>query len=71
MNNYLQTFMDRLENQNKRSLSYLRNHLSSFYGTQDFVRQFNEVGTKAFTRSNIDGAKRDKHILALNDVGQV
>ena len=71
MNDYLQTFSNRLAKQNKRSLTYLRNELSSFYGTENFVDHLREVGSNAISRSTISGAKRSKQINTLADVGKV
>ena len=71
MNEYLQTFSNRLMMQNNQSLTYLRGELSSFYGMENFIEHLHGVGSNAISRSTINRAKRSKQINTLGDVGKV
>ena len=63
--------MEHLTKQNKRSLSFLRSELLSFYGMENFVDHLKEVGSKAIARSNINRTKRDKQIADITEIGKV
>ena len=71
MNKYLQVFTDRLTKQNRRSLSYLRDELSSFYGTNDFVGHLGDLGSDAVSRSTVPSTKKDKQIMSITEIGKV
>ena len=71
MADYLQTFGTRLVEQNKRSLSFLKRDLSSFYGMDDFVGHLRNLGNDAVQRSTVDGGNRYKTIMSIAEVGKV
>ena len=71
MADYLQTFGNHLIEQNKRSMSYLKRDLSSFYGMDDFVGHLRKLGNNAVQRSTVDGSSRHKKILSIAEVGKV
>ena len=71
MNKYLQTFSDHLTKQNKRSLSYLKDDLSLFYGTDEFVGHLRDRGSDAVSRSTVTRPKKDKQITDITEIGSV
>ena len=71
MADYLQTFGNRLIEQNKRSLSFLKRDLSLFYGMDDFVGHLKSLGNGAVERSTVDGSARYKKIMSIAEVGNV
>ena len=71
MKEYLRTFGDRIFEQNKRSLSYLKRGLSSFYGMDDFVDHLGRLGSNAVKRSTVNGRRRTSHIAGITQVGNV
>ena len=71
MDRYLQTFVDRLTKQNKRSLSHFKDDLSLFYGTDDFVGHLGDLGSDAVSRSTVTRPKKNKHIMGITEIGNV
>ena len=71
MKDYLRAFGDHLAMQNKKSLSHLKRELSSFYGTNDFLSHLKDLGSKALSKSTINGPQRTKEITSIVEVGNV
>ena len=71
MADYLTIFSDRLSEQSKRGLAYLRSELSSYYGNDDFVDMLRETGHKAYSRTNIPATAKHTHLKSLKKVGKV
>eukprot|EP00112_Aurelia_sp_Birch-Aquarium-sp1_P001545 Seg1167.1 transcript_id=Seg1167.1/GoldUCD/mRNA.D3Y31 product="hypothetical protein" protein_id=Seg1167.1/GoldUCD/D3Y31 len=70
MNDYLNTFSGRLSEHNKRSLTFFKDDLSSYYGQQDFFDALHEVGHNAYTRSNVPTTHKEKHNHDFKKVGK-
>ena len=71
MGYYLDMFNKNLDKQNEKSIFYLRNELTSFYGMMNFVQHFDDIGSKAVSRSQIHGTKKNSQLLAISYVGKV
>ena len=71
MSKYLQAFTDHLTMQNKRSMSYLKDNLSHFYGTDDFVGHLGDLGSDAVSRSTVPSTKKNKQIMGITEIGKV
>ena len=71
MNSYLEAFKDHLTEQNMKSISYMRNDLSAFYGRENFIDHLANLGSDAVRRSAVTGAGEENQILGLAQVGRV
>ena len=52
-------------------MSYLRDELSSFYGTNDFVGHLGGLGSDAVSRSTVPITKRNKQVMSITEIGKV
>ena len=69
---YLDTFKQNVEAQGENSILFLRNELSSFYGTTNFLEHLDIIGSKAVRRSKIHGRRREKKMSsAMAYIGKV
>ena len=71
MGRYLDGFKKNLEAQSEKSVLYLRNELSSFYGMTNFLKHFDTLGSSAVARSNIHRGKKKKHMMVMSFIGKV
>ena len=71
MQHYLDIFKRNLDTQNEKNVFYLRSELASFYGMMNFVEHFDDIGSKAVSRSQIHGTKKKKQMLAISNVRKV